>query len=101
MCFCVCASLATIKTINKADEPFVQQATSPNNPIKPLVLLIDPVVDVDKCIGCETCVQVCPVNLFEMQDGHARFIQERVDECTACETCVNSCPASALSMTSK
>ena len=61
----------------------------------------DPVVDMDKCIGCETCVQVCPQNLFEMKDDKARFIQERVDDCTACETCVNNCPASALSMTTK
>ena len=58
-------------------------------------------MDVDKCIACETCVQVCPQTLFEMKDDKARFIQERVDDCTACETCVNNCPASALSMTTK
>lgn len=61
----------------------------------------DPVVDVDKCVGCETCVQVCPENLFEMKDGVARFKQERVDDCTACETCVNNCPVTALSMVPK
>ena len=61
----------------------------------------DPVVDTEKCVGCETCVQVCPESLFEMKDGVARFKQERVDDCTACETCVNNCPVTALSMVPK
>jgi len=26
-------------------------------------------VDEEKCAGCEECVDVCPVEVFEMQDG--------------------------------
>ena len=27
------------------------------------------VVDPDKCEGCEECVEVCPVDVYEIQDG--------------------------------
>ncbi|MFP4036319.1 MAG: 4Fe-4S binding protein [Desulfobacteraceae bacterium] len=27
------------------------------------------VVDKDKCEGCEECVEVCPVDVYEMVDG--------------------------------
>ena len=26
-------------------------------------------VDVDKCIGCGECVDVCPVEVYEIKDG--------------------------------
>lgn len=52
-------------------------------------------VDLDTCIGCETCVSVCPVESLQMgDDGKAH---ENPDTCIDCLVCVGSCPTSAIS----
>ena len=43
-------------------------------------------VDADKCIGDEECVEVCPVDVYEMQDGKA--VPVAADECLGCESCI-------------
>lgn len=47
----------------------------------------------DDCIGCETCVAVCPVMAIEMEDGLAKIDQ---DECTECLSCLDECPVEAI-----
>ena len=47
----------------------------------------------DECVGCETCVDVCPVMAIEMDDGLAVIDQ---DECTECLTCIDECPVEAI-----
>ena len=32
-------------------------------------MAFNPTVDEEKCVGCEECVDVCPVEVFEMRDG--------------------------------
>jgi ferredoxin len=50
-------------------------------------------VDPDECVGCETCVPVCPVEAITMQDDKAVIDQET---CTQCEACVSTCPVEAI-----
>lgn len=52
-------------------------------------------VDPEKCTGCESCVEACPVEAIEMKDDIAVVDQE---ECTDCETCIDTCPEEAISM---
>lgn len=52
------------------------------------------IVDRDKCIGCESCVAICPVGAISMVDGKA-LIDE--DTCISCGACVNECPVGAIS----
>ncbi len=47
----------------------------------------------DDCVGCETCVPVCPVEAISMADGKAVIDQ---DTCTDCQTCVDECPVEAI-----
>jgi len=53
-------------------------------------------VDTDKCNGCGECVDVCPVEVFELQDGKCAATNE--EECLGCESCVEVCEASAITV---
>ena len=55
------------------------------------------IVDKNKCSGDEECVNACPAQVFEMQDGKAEPVNS--DECLGCETCVEVCPESAITVT--
>ncbi len=50
-------------------------------------------VDREKCIGCESCVAVCPAGAMEMADGRAQVQEE---QCISCGACVSECPAEAI-----
>lgn len=55
-----------------------------------------PVVDPDKCQGCEECVDICPSEVFEMQDG--KSVPVNPDECLGCESCIEACEAGAITL---
>lgn len=46
-------------------------------------------VDVARCTGCGTCVEVCPVGAIALIDGKACVEEE---PCTGCGVCVDACP---------
>ena len=54
-----------------------------------------PVVDEEKCEGCETCVGRCQLSAITMKDELA---QVDLNKCFGCGACVVTCPADALSM---
>lgn len=59
--------------------------------------MYDIVVDKEKCAGCEECVNACPAQVFEMEDGKAEPVN--AEECLGCETCVEVCPEAAITVT--
>ncbi len=50
-------------------------------------------VEADDCVGCESCVPVCPVEAITMKDGKAIIDP---DTCTECGACVAECPTEAI-----
>jgi len=60
------------------------------------LMAFNPVVDEDKCEGCEECVDVCPVEVFEMVDGKSSPVN--AEECLGCESCVEVCEVSAITV---
>lgn len=50
-------------------------------------------VDVNKCSGCGTCIEVCPTESISMADGHA-FIN--VGLCIECGSCAAEYPEEAI-----
>jgi NAD-dependent dihydropyrimidine dehydrogenase PreA subunit len=55
-----------------------------------------PEVNVEKCVGCEECVDNCPVDVFEMEAEKSKVVNE--DECLGCETCVEVCEEDAITV---
>jgi NAD-dependent dihydropyrimidine dehydrogenase PreA subunit len=50
-------------------------------------------VDIERCSGCETCIEVCPSEAISMVNGHA-YID--LDECIECGSCAAECPEEAI-----
>lgn len=55
------------------------------------------IVDEDKCIGCSECVDVCPTEVYELQNEKAVPVNE--DECLGCESCIEVCEQDAITIT--
>ena len=55
-----------------------------------------PDVDVKRCVGCGECIDVCPVNVYELQDGKSVSINEQ--ECVGCDSCAEVCPEDAITV---
>ena len=53
-------------------------------------------VDTDKCVGCSECVDVCPVEVYEIKDGKSDPIN--AEECLGCESCVEVCEPGAITV---
>ncbi len=55
-----------------------------------------PRIDLDLCVGCGTCVHVCPFNVLEIVNEKA--IAARLDDCTGYAACVAECPTEAIQL---
>ena len=51
-------------------------------------------VDQEKCTGCGECVDVCPVDVFELKEDKSFPVNP--DECLVCKACETSCPENAI-----
>ena len=52
------------------------------------------IIDEEKCVACEECVEVCPVEAIEVVDEMAQVD----DTCNLCGLCVDACEYEAISM---
>lgn len=52
-----------------------------------------PWVDKNKCIGCELCIQKCPVGAISLKNGKAKIDMKK---CIRCGKCHKICPQEAV-----
>ncbi|HEX2916821.1 MAG TPA: 4Fe-4S dicluster domain-containing protein [Chloroflexia bacterium] len=77
-----------------------------------------PVIDRNRCEGKESCVEVCPYNVFEirklegaerqqlslvgkiklMAHGGKQAFAVRAEDCHSCGLCVKACPEKAIKL---
>ena len=50
--------------------------------------------DVEKCVGCGRCIEVCPHGVFDLDDRKAQIVDK--DACMECGACALNCPAKAI-----
>jgi Fe-S-cluster-containing hydrogenase component 2 len=52
------------------------------------------VVDDNVCIGCGSCIGVCPVEAIHMSDSQTAYVDAA--ECVGCGGCADTCPTGAI-----
>ncbi len=58
-------------------------------------------VDVDESIAGDTALaeklaEVCPVDIYAVEDGRVTLVEENLDECVLCNLCVDAAPAGTI-----
>jgi len=53
-------------------------------------------LDMEKCIGCGICLQVCPHEVLELSQKKIQITD--LDACMECGACVKNCPTFALTV---
>ncbi|MBM9603263.1 mercury methylation ferredoxin HgcB [Desulfopila inferna] len=51
-------------------------------------------LDKDRCVGCSTCVTVCPHRVFQLQESKAVMVDK--NGCMECGACAVNCPVDAI-----
>jgi ferredoxin len=54
--------------------------------------------DLERCIGCGRCAEVCPHGVFSLSGTKAKIID--ADVCIECGACARNCPPTAISVDS-
>ncbi len=83
-CGCCCGVLRMLKT-------YPQPASQASSPFQAHL-------DVDQCMGCETCISRCEMDALAFEDFHAVLNLER---CIGCGLCVTTCASGALTLERK
>jgi NAD-dependent dihydropyrimidine dehydrogenase PreA subunit len=55
-----------------------------------------PIIDAKKCTVCGTCVDTCPVNVFEKKEDKIEIAKP--DDCIGCRACEAACPVQAINV---
>ena len=56
-----------------------------------------PVVNMDLCIGCGLCTELCP-KVFELKDDKAWVKDAKACDTCDCQQSVDSCPVQAITL---
>ena len=55
-----------------------------------------PKINTSKCTGCGTCVDVCPMQVFKLENKKASVVNAK--ECIGCRACEAQCEAQCITV---
>jgi NAD-dependent dihydropyrimidine dehydrogenase PreA subunit len=55
-----------------------------------------PIIDEQKCSNCCECVDVCPADVMEEQQGDVKVVKP--EECLGCDSCLTVCAEEAITV---
>ena len=55
-------------------------------------------VNIEKCIGCGTCVATCPMDVFRMDKRTNKSKITYQEDCQICHLCRIYCPVDAIAI---
>ena len=58
-------------------------------------------IDLNKCIGCGNCVDVCPMDVFYFDHEANRSVIVYPEDCQSCGQCYLNCRGRSLGMTNE
>jgi len=70
--------------------PYAWRAELNRGGFRTVDFLMDEVVGPGKCVGCASCITICPADVFEYKDE--RPVNLRPDACVKCILCADVCP---------
>lgn len=54
----------------------------------------EPVIDESKCTGCNSCIEICPIEIFKLEENKAKVAKPK--ECIGCRACEIQCPENCI-----
>ncbi|WP_457558477.1 HgcAB-like fusion protein [Candidatus Harpocratesius sp.] len=54
--------------------------------------------DETKCIGCGMCKEVCPKNIYTLDENRNKIVLTNPEKCINCNACIRRCPTSCLQL---
>lgn len=55
-------------------------------------------IDTDLCVGCEECVQTCPMDVIRMDREAVKATITYPEDCQICHLCRLHCPEDAIAI---
>lgn len=55
-------------------------------------------IDLELCTGCGICFNICPMDVFRMDEKNNKAVIKYPEDCMLCEFCVLDCPEDAITV---